>query len=135
MMFNTPQDGGRMLEALGGIRVGARRGRLGVFGKARLGTLTFTATEQSVTGTIANPQVNLSRFTNVATDIGGIIEYYASARLTFRFDAGQTSIFYRERTVPQFGVPFQFPAISLNAMQLAVGIGYRFGSRGADSKH
>jgi hypothetical protein len=138
MQFDTAQDGGRMLQAVGGIRAGLRLGRLGVFAKVRPGILTFTSTEQRVTG-FPPYFVILSPFTNVALDAGGIIEYYASPRFTFRLDAGQTSLYYRERTVPlpaSGESPEQFPAFWLNAMQVTVGIGYRFGFPGGNGgKH
>ena len=134
MQFETPQDGGRMLQAVGGVRIGERRGRFGVFAKVRPGILTFTSTEQRITG-FPPFLVVLSHFTNVALDAGGIIEYYASPSFTLRLDAGQTSLYYRERTVPlpaSGESPEQFPAFWLNAMQVTIGIGYRFGFPGGN---
>jgi hypothetical protein len=115
------QQGGRMFQALAGIRGGVRRGRIGVFAKFRPGIQRYSLTEQN--------QITFqdSPFTDVAFDIGGIIEVYTSRRTLLRFDAGNTSIYYRAKDIPlDNGQLFHAPAFTNNTIQITAGFGFRF---------
>jgi hypothetical protein len=137
MNFADFQQGGRMLQAVGGVRAGVRCGHIGVFVKARPGIQLFTFTEQSLSSSSTEPIIATdSPYTDIALDVGGILEYYAPHRMVIRLDAGRTFVFYRARTIPTFGEEFDAPGFSASAMQASLAIGWRFGSHGADApKH
>jgi hypothetical protein len=112
------QQGGRTFQALAGVRGGVRRGRFGVFGKFRPGIQLYTATEGDSTTFIPSP------FTDIAFDTGGIIEVYTSRRTLLRFDAGDTTIYYRPRHI--IGNSGRVPGFTNNTIQLTTGFGFRF---------
>lgn len=115
------QQGGRILQALAGLRGGIRRGRIGVFAKFRPGIQRYGLTEQEAV------TFKVAAFTDVAFDVGGIIEVYASHHTLFRFDAGNTSIYYRSKLIPGGnGQIFHIPGFTNNAIQLIAGFGFRF---------
>ncbi len=60
---------------LAGTKLGFRRERFGVFGKARAGMWHI---DRSI----------------AAIDVGGVVEYYPSAHITIRIDAGDTILYY-----------------------------------------
>jgi hypothetical protein len=115
------QQGGRTFQALSGLRGGIRTGRLGVFGKFRPGIQSYSLT----VGDSASFQ--LSRFTDIAFDTGGILEVYVSPRTLLRFEAGNTSIYYRGRDlIGPPGQPLHIPGFTNNTIQVSSGIGFRF---------
>jgi hypothetical protein len=114
------QQGGRMFQALAGIRGGIRRERFGVFAKFRPGIQLYTNTEGNATKFVFSP------FTDIAFDSGGIIEVYTTERTMLRFDAGNTSIYYRPRDVFGQNRTFHIPGFTNNTIQLSTGFGFRF---------
>lgn len=60
---------------LSGMKIGKRLNRFGVFGKARAGIWHFDRAY-------------------FATDLGGVLEYYASRKTVLRIDLGDTILFY-----------------------------------------
>jgi len=127
MKFADFQQGGRMLQAFGGIRVGVRRGHFGIYAKIRPGTQLFTLTSGNLETQIENG-TGYTPYADLALDAGGIIEYYATRRTTLRLDAGQTWLYYPARNViDQNGQPFHASAFSATAMQVSLGLGFRFG--------
>jgi len=115
------QQGGRIFQALAGVRGGVRRGRIGVFGKFRPGIQRYSATEMEAVTFKDSP------FTDIAFDTGGIIEFYGSHRTLFRLDAGNTSVRYRVKEIPGVnGQTFHIPGLTNNTIQLTVGFGFRF---------
>jgi hypothetical protein len=114
------QQGGRMLQALVGVRAGVRRGRFGIFGKLRPGIQRYSDTE-------ADPApFGVAPFTDFALDAGGIIEFYGARQSVFRFEAGNTSIHYRAKDLTFADGPFHVSGFTNNAIQLSVGFGFRF---------
>jgi len=115
------QQGGRIFQALAGVRSGIRRGRIGVFGKFRPGLQLYTLTVQ-------NQQTQkLTPFGNLAFDAGGIIEVYTSRHTLLRFDAGNTIIHYRARSTVGFdGITTKVPAFTRSTIQLTSGFGFRW---------
>jgi hypothetical protein len=79
-----------------GSKSGARFGRFGVFGKARVGAWYF----------------HRAYF---AADLGGVLEYYPSRHTTIRIDAGDTILFYGGTALG-----------TVHNFQPAIGFGYRF---------
>ncbi|MGH9564753.1 MAG: hypothetical protein ACRD4I_02110 [Candidatus Angelobacter sp.] len=114
------QQGGRMFQALAGIRGGIRREHFGVFAKFRPGIQLYTATEGNAVTFRSSP------FTDLAFDSGGIIEVYTSPRTLLRFEAGNTSVYYRPRNVIDTGGSFHVAGFTNNTIQLTTGFGFRF---------
>lgn len=132
---------GRMTQGLFGIKAGRRFERFGIYGKARPGFVHFS---HALNGSrpVATPTSNafLLEFdgrTNLAVDIGGVLEFYPSRRIVTRFDIGDTIIRFRELT---FGInpacPInpsspcitsgRLPGRTTNNFQFGAGIGIRF---------
>jgi hypothetical protein len=117
----SPQEGGKMLLAVFGARVGVRKRRAGFFAKARPGFLRYSQT-LSDNSAILNPRYSpLSHF---VLDAGGVFEVYPSQRTLVRFDVGDTIIWYGQRNVPGFLSPF--PAFTRDTLQLSAGFAFRF---------
>jgi len=96
--FGETLQGGRKTEGLFGVKLGARRKRVGVFGKLRPGFVHFGHLERNGIVCIAssssacpNPPP-VFRETDFALDVGGVVELYTSRRTLVRFDLGDTII-------------------------------------------
>ncbi|HLR04680.1 MAG TPA: hypothetical protein VK117_02640, partial [Pyrinomonadaceae bacterium] len=82
-----------------GVKAGGRTRRIGVFGKVRPGFVHFGNFEKPeafgvvCTGFCAlpTPPFNFSE-TDIAVDLGGVIELYPSRRTIVRFDVGDTIV-------------------------------------------
>ena len=113
---DDPTVSGRKTLALFGVKVGARRGRFGLFGKARPGFIHLGRNlEFSCIGDGAPVDCGLSN-TNFAFDLGGVVEYHFSPRLLFRADLGDTII----RSSIAGGTD------TTHNLQLNAGVGFRF---------
>ncbi|HEY0378191.1 MAG TPA: outer membrane beta-barrel protein [Pyrinomonadaceae bacterium] len=111
-----PTVSGRKTLALFGVKAGARRGRFGLFGKARPGFIFFSRRLQfSCVGLDEVPNCELSR-TNFAFDVGGVAEYNFSPRALFRVDLGDTII--RSSIIGGTN--------TTHNLQLNAGVGFRF---------
>lgn len=89
-----PQDGGRDLMAVWGIKAGIRRDRLGYFATVRPGMMQFSRTNyyQNV---YTRPVVFLSgKTTDFVSDVGGVVEYYAGKHFLLRADVGNGYVHY-----------------------------------------
>jgi hypothetical protein len=132
---------GRMTEIVGGVKVGKRFEKWGLFAKARPGVVTYSRGNAILRQ--ANPGqlppdffVDVSRLTNFAADLGGVLEFYPTERIVTRFDAGDTIIhFNRQRqnflaidpTTYQITlVPFTVGARTTNNFQFSASVGFRF---------
>ena len=137
---NRELEGGRKIEGLVGAKVGARGEKFGVFGKARPGFLRLSAGDFepiSSGGCVAVFPPPIGCFqpkskTNFAFDVGGIVEYYPTARTILRFDAGDTIVRYGDRNVPGL-INSAFPIVvvrnpseTVHNLQASVGVGFRF---------
>jgi hypothetical protein len=113
----------RMFQGQFGVKSGLRFERFGVFGKARPGFINTKYDFISSCSPFPCPPGTLCilspcfpvTFTNsdtrVSLDVGGVLEFYSSKRITVRFDVGDTIV---NRS---FGT---------HNLQLGAGIGYRF---------
>jgi hypothetical protein len=127
--------GGSVIQELVGIKAGRRFKRIGVFGKARPGFLSFSdvTTEEGV-DTVGQPPLQFTvphfevrRRNFFAMDVGAVLEIYHSRRIFTRVDFGDTIVRYGkglffdsdERTP-------QSPAQTRHAFQFSAGIGFRF---------
>lgn len=129
-----------------GVKSGLRFERFGVFGKARPG---FIDTKYDIPVVCIQgpcPPIKVG-YTGFSMDVGGVLEFYPSRRITVRFDAGDT-ILNRKDPVwaliqaspdrvnpPITTIPGTFFASSIfipernhatHNLQLSAGIGFRF---------
>jgi hypothetical protein len=96
---------------VGGVKAGNRGDKFGVFAKARPGIIHFSGVPGFLCITAPCPQ---PAKTNFAFDVGGVLEFYPSARSVVRFDFGDTIIKHQRF----FGTSHQ--------LQASVGVGVRF---------
>jgi len=94
-----------------GVKSGLRFDRFGVFGKVRPGFI--------------DSEYDGARF---SLDVGGVLEFYPSRRITVRFDVGDTIVNRRE---PPILFTDRFFALSrrhfaAHNLQLGAGVGFRF---------
>ncbi len=126
-VFSDYQAGGRAFEALTGLKLGIRRGRMGYFGKIRGGTITFGKTmRQTSRNSSGVTNLDLGMFTNPVLDAGGVLEVYPSRHSILRFDAGSATIFYQPKNVIYFGQTFDIPEQTQTMMLMSFGVGFRF---------
>jgi hypothetical protein len=133
-------NSGNIAQGLGGVKIGKRFQKWGIFGKARAGVVSFSQGHGE--WIINNPgssfpfDFQFTRTNNFAADLGGIVEFYPTKRLVTRFEAGDTLIHYRARTTnflsfdPVTGaaslIPFTLPSETRHNFQFSAGIGWRF---------
>lgn len=134
------REGGRVTEALGGVKIGKRFENWGIFAKARPGVVSFSEGEFTITGipvdVFSAIPFERNRVTSFATDVGGVIEFYPSKRIVTRFDAGDTIIHFNERTTNgvifnsltnTFSlVPITTPGRTSHNFQFMTSVGFRF---------
>lgn len=131
------REPGRVTQVLGGVKVGKRFEKWGIFAKARPGVASFSEGAFDVVPEGLNFfELRRKRVTSFAMDIGGVLEFYPSKRIVTRFDAGDTIIHFRRRTAefeivdPVTGllqvVPFISPARTTHNFQFMASVGFRF---------
>jgi Outer membrane protein beta-barrel domain len=110
-----------------GVKSGLRYDRFGVFGKVRPG---FVKTEFDVPVFCIQapcPPINVED-TGFSLDLGGVVEFYPSRRVTVRFDVGDTIINNREPVYILASGLFGLPTrnFATHNLQLGAGVGFRF---------
>lgn len=132
-LITTDFTGGRVIQGLFGVKAGIRRGRFGLFGKARPG---FQSSGRAVRAAFPNGNgpdpsnrfgLEFFRATQLTADVGGVVEYYPSRRTILRVDVGDTITRYPDIQFIRFpeGVPGTEDVYMHNA-QVSVGFGFRF---------
>jgi hypothetical protein len=132
---------GHITEAVGGVKVGKRFNRWGMFAKARPGVVHFSSdfggfvTCLSITCPFLTEPFRSDR-THFAADLGGVVEVYASKRIVTRFDAGDTIIHFQRQTanglvfnpITNHLDPFLFvlPEKTSHNFQFMASVGFRF---------
>lgn len=116
-------EGGRMTQALAGVKVGVREGRVGVFFKIRAGVNSFAHGAVDHSG--------LRRLTVPALDLGGVIELAMSRTIFVRADIGETLSFVANgnevRVLGLTGVAIvEGNAAELYTLPMRIGVGWRF---------
>lgn len=135
------QNPGRMAEVVGGVKVGKRFDRWGIFAKARPGIVHFTSefggfvTCLSLTCPIQIEPFHETR-THFAMDLGGVVEFYPSKRIVTRFDVGDTIVRFNRQTADGLVFnpmtnrfdPFLFvlPERTRHHFQFVTSVGFRF---------
>jgi hypothetical protein len=138
----TCRDNGRITEVLGGVKVGKRFEKWGIFAKARPGIVSFSEGDFNIVPAPSSSDPSfpfdfeINRTTNFATDVGGVLEFYPSKRIVTRFDAGDTLIHFNSRTrnVIQFipssnsflVLPLRVPSRTTHSFQFMASVGFRF---------
>ncbi len=123
------QDGGQQTLALGGIKTGFRRDRLGLFLKVRSGAIRFSHTFAG--SSYATLDEYLDDFEGHPTwqpvlDLGGVVEVYPVRHLVLRAEAGPTEIFYRATTFGLAGQSYPIDGAHASSLLLLFGGGLRF---------
>jgi hypothetical protein len=123
---------GRVLQGLFGAKVGRKFEKFGVFAKARPGFVQYSRGIQNAGGTSSNIRFTTDSETNAALDVGGVLEFYPTKRITTRFDAGDTIVRFKQRSATGFDFfNEQFVTEILRKeykhnFQFSAGIGFRF---------
>jgi hypothetical protein len=132
--------GGRMHQAVAGVKVGKRFEKWGFFAKARPGVVGLSQGDFNILRiTPAGPfpfEVEVNRTNHFAVDVGGVVEFYPSRRIVTRFDVGDTMVHFNRRTgsfvvfdaltgTPQV-ILFSRPARTTHNFQFTAGVGFRF---------
>lgn len=103
--------------AVAGVRAGVRGEKFGAFAKVRPGVIRF--------GGDAFRARNGSQ-SNFALDVGGVLEYYPSARVIVRVDLGDTIIPFGDKTINSPLPPFTIRPGTTHNFQSSFGVGFRF---------
>lgn len=90
------QDGGRMMQALAGVRAGRQFGRLGIWVKARPGFQSYSLTDSDFS---QFPPTQYPSVFHLALDLGGVVEVPVGMRTAFRLDGGDVMRFHRETKI------------------------------------
>lgn len=134
-------NNGRVIQAVGGLKAGKRFENWGIFGKVRPGIVSFSDGEFNISplGPVTPTsvfEIQSSRVTSFATDVGAVLEFYPSKRIVTRFDAGDTITYFTRRTTNNvrfdpatnttFIGPVTTPARTSHSFQFIASIGFRF---------
>jgi hypothetical protein len=103
-------DGGKMIQALAGAKIGRRRESVGTFFKFRVGVNSYGGAVKPRDQ--ATNRVTLTRATTGVIDVGGVLELVIGRQLLFRVDAGDT-------------FAFRHPTDS-DSIEVTSGVGWRF---------
>jgi len=119
----TAWDGGYLTQAVGGVKIGARKDAYGIFAKVRFGVNSHSGAVRST-----SPQgFTLSRANSLVLDAGAVLERYLPKRMLVRFDAGDAISVYESTTYTRAGVVEPAPAPSAtHSVQMTIGFGWRF---------
>jgi len=131
---------GTVTEVFGGLKVGKRFEKWGIFAKGRPGLVSFSRGEFNLVPAPGQPSFpfdfEFNRVNSFAVDAGGVVEFYPSKRIVTRFDAGDTIIHFgrhRFNTVvsdPSGNTftPFTInvPAKTTHNFQFMASVGFRF---------
>jgi len=123
---------GRVLQGFFGAKIGRKFEKFGIFGKVRPGFVQYSQGKQFLSGTTSAVHLATSPETNAALDLGGVLEFYPTKRITTRFDAGDTIVRFGRRNTTGFDlfnqqfVPVVLPSATKHNFQFSAGIGFRF---------
>jgi hypothetical protein len=129
-----PQRGGRAFAVLAGPKAGWRFTKFAVFVKARPGIINFSSAEVVTTGIEPNGTPFFAAFpgghrSDLALDLGGILEINTSRRTMLRLDVGEMLVRYGDRTYPIPTTPVIIDVIGVvgNSLLVTAGFSYRLG--------
>lgn len=133
------QHNGNITEVVGGVKIGKRFEKWGIFGKARPGVASFSQGKVTIFDDPTIPgfpfRFEEDRLNGFAADLGAVLEFYPTKRIVTRFDAGDTIIHFGPRqtqvvafdsTRGLFLQPFRFGSRTTNNFQFMASVGFRF---------
>ena len=134
------RNNGNVTEVLGGVKVGKRFEKWGIFGKARPGIASFSEGKVNIVPDPTIPgfpfRFEDERLTTFAADVGAVVEIYCSKRIVTRFDAGDTIIHFGPRPAEIIAfnpatstyslTPFTLPSRTTHNFQFVTSVGFRF---------
>ena len=120
----VPMTTDRRVQALFGMKAGTRWEWLGLFGKVRPGVVHFRNELHVVCVTEPCPPIASSQ-TELALDLGGIVELYPTPQLVIRFDVGDLWIRGTGNDVPGSG-NVKFTRDLGHNFQVSSGLSIRF---------
>jgi len=133
------EHNGTVTEVFGGLKVGKRFEKWGLFAKARPGLVSFSRGEvNALPATVPSAfpiEFEEKRVNSFAVDAGAVVEFYPSKRIVTRFDAGDTIIHFNRRqfnsVFPDGSGSFTFfpvtrPAKTTHNFQFMTSVGFRF---------
>lgn len=137
--FSCEHDG-TVTEFVGGLKVGKRFEKWGIFAKGRPGVVSFSRGGFNIVPAAGPPsfpfEFKFDRVNSFAVDAGGVVEFYPSKRIVTRFDAGDTIIHFSRRqfnsvisdlTGPAFTLfPITRPSKTTHNFQFMASVGFRF---------
>jgi len=118
-------EGGRQLLALGGIKVGVRKRRFGVYGTSEAGVAGFS---HGLVASSLQGAPSYGRVTHFALQQGVALEFYPRARTFVRFDLDELLLAEFKRTfflTPYVG-QFSYGVVPYHA-SASLTVGHRFG--------
>ena len=113
-------EGGHAMEALGGLRLGLERRRVGIFAKIGAGALRESRTLRSMTAFV--PTFGPAEMAVV--DFGGVLEIYTTPHTLVHVDAGDPQTFWRGTTIVD-GSLAKVSSPWADNIQISVGFGWR----------
>lgn len=136
----TCEHNGTITQVVGGLKVGKRFEKWGIFAKGRPGVVSFSRGEFNTVPKPGQPifpfEFQTNRLNSFAVDAGAVVEFYPSKRVVTRFDGGDTIIHFRRRqfntlisdgTGTNFSLfPATIPAKTTHNFQFMAGVGFRF---------
>lgn len=122
--LTTAYQGGYLSQGFAGLKSGKRWNRFGFFGKFRAG---FNSYSGAIIQASQTASLTFGRRTDPSLDIGGIFEFYVSARVLLRYDFGDTIIRYNSSSVMVTGgQPIPVPGAVRNNFQFSTAVAFRF---------
>lgn len=125
----NPATSGNHMQGFFGMKAGKRWDRVGIFLKARPGFIHFRRDPFGVGKSSGNFfSTERAASTEPSMDLGGVVEFYSERGFIFRFDLGDTVIYYGRRTVrtSDFVPPFEAGGFTTHNWQGSLGISVRF---------
>ena len=136
----TCEHDGTVTEIVGGLKVGKRFEKWGIFAKGRPGVVSFSRGEFNIIPAPGPPSFpfafDIDRLNSFAVDAGAVVEFYPSRRIVTRFDAGDTIIHFKSHSFNGVfsdgtGTTFTFfpitrPAKTTHNFQFMASVGFRF---------
>jgi hypothetical protein len=121
----NPWEGGRVTQALLGVKAGVTRGRLGLFVKTRAGVNSHGAAFKG--RDLGELAPLLGRSNIPAVDLGGVVEFAPRAWIIARVEVSSVTSIYGRRTIRLDGAPVpQGGQSARQGIQLTVGSGWAF---------
>jgi hypothetical protein len=124
-------EGGRISQAVAGVKVGRRDGRLGYFGKIRPGVQSYSEgliKAPDLTQPPPIPHPTYGRRYRPILDVGAVIETTVSRRFVWRTDISDIITFYPTELITSGDTPVrQRPFPVSDTVMVTTGVAWRFG--------